>query len=49
MRFTLFTTSYQADGQAQQACTEMEQALTAVYHKYDLDDLLDALDKLTRI
>jgi tetratricopeptide (TPR) repeat protein len=44
-----FALTLLADGQAQLAYTEMEQALTAVYHKHDFDYLLDALDKVSRI
>ncbi|MGZ8182833.1 MAG: tetratricopeptide repeat protein [Methylobacter sp.] len=44
-----FALTLLADGQAQLACTEMEQALTAIYQKHDFDYLLDTLDKSTRI
>jgi len=44
-----FALTLLADGQAQLACTEMEQALTAIYQKHDFDYLLDALDKLSRL
>jgi tetratricopeptide (TPR) repeat protein len=46
---TIYALTLLADGQVQLAYTEMEQALTAVYHKHDFDDLLDALNKLSRI
>jgi tetratricopeptide (TPR) repeat protein len=46
---TIYALTLLADGQTQLACTEMEQALTAVYHKHDFDGLLDALDKVRRI
>ncbi len=44
-----FALTLQADGQADLACAEMEQALIAVYHKHNFDGLSDALGKLSRI
>jgi len=44
-----FALTLLADGQAQLARAEMEQALTAIYQKHEFDYLLDALNKLTRI
>jgi tetratricopeptide (TPR) repeat protein len=38
-----------ANGQAQLAYTEMEQALSAIYEKHIFDNLLGVLNKLTRI
>jgi tetratricopeptide (TPR) repeat protein len=46
---TIYALTLLADRQVQLAFREMEQALTAVYHRHDFDDLLDALDKLSRI
>lgn len=46
---SFFALTLLTDGQTQLACTEMEQALTAIYQKHDFDYLLDALDKLTII
>ncbi|ASF47495.1 tetratricopeptide repeat protein [Methylovulum psychrotolerans] len=38
-----------ADGQTEAANTLMKQALTAIYHPQDFEDLLDVVDKLIRI
>ncbi|MFI3222141.1 MAG: tetratricopeptide repeat protein [Methylococcaceae bacterium] len=45
----LFALALLANGQAQAAYSEMEQALTAIYEQHDFDDLLDDLDKLAKI
>lgn len=44
-----FALTLLANGQTKTACTEMEQALTAIYEQHDFDDLLDSLDKLAKI
>lgn len=44
-----FALTLLANGQAQAAYKEMEQALTAIYQQHDFDDLLNNLNKLVNI